>query len=108
MATRDHKARARLSGPVGDAHSASPFAGPPACCSMPPSLRLSRWDDLALALHALRELSLEDERRRNLARHPDAALLLPLPPLFRQGILVARQCLLQYARQLDDELALDA
>ncbi|QNK02788.1 hypothetical protein [Dyella telluris] len=107
MATRDHKARARLSVSVGDAHSDSTSAGPPASCFMPPSLRLSTLDDVALALYALAQLSLEDERQRSPTRH-SGVVLQPLPPLFRQGIVVARHCLLQYVRQLDQQRALSA
>jgi hypothetical protein len=65
-------------------------------------------DDVALALYALAQLSLEDERYRHAVRHPDVPPLVPLPPLFRQGVTVAMQCLEQYARQLGQEQALNA
>jgi hypothetical protein len=108
MATSDHKARACLSIPSGNASRVSPSADPPVSHRSPASLRLSTLDDVALALYALAQLCLEDERSRHVARHSDVPPLLPLAPLFRQGVAVAVQCLEQYARQLGQERALNA
>ena len=107
MANVDHKARACLSVPSGNAPRVSPCADPPASHAPPASLRLSTLDDVALALYALAQLCLEDERS-HAARHPDVPPLVPLPPRFRQGVAVAMQCLEQYARQLGDKQALNA
>ena len=106
MANYDHKARPCLSVPLGHAPRVPPAADPPAGGFTSSSLRLSTLDDVALALYALAQLRLEDERYRDAARHPDASARVPLPPSFRQGITVAMQCLEQYARQLGVERTL--
>jgi len=108
MANDDHKARACPAVLSGNASSVSPFADPPVSRGSPVSLRLSTLDDVTLALYALAQLCLEDERSRRAARHPDVPPLLPLSPLFRQGVAVAMQCLEQYARQLGQERAMNA
>ncbi|AIF49536.1 hypothetical protein HY57_20860 [Dyella japonica A8] len=65
-------------------------------------------DDVALALYALARLRQEDERYRHAVRHPGLPSLAPLPPLLRQGVAVAMQCLEQYARQLGERRTLSA
>ena len=106
MATYDHKARPCLSVPSGHAPRVPPAADPPAGSFTPSSLRLSTLDDVAFALYALTQLSLEDQRLHHVVRHPDVPPRVPLPPRFRQGITVAMQCLEQYARHLGDERTL--
>ena len=104
MAIHDHTARARLSfSSSGDTLTAPPATESSVSCAMAPSLRLSHLDDVALALYALAALCIEDEScRKAQARQITAEpALWPLPPLFREGVQVAMQCLEQYARQLD-------
>ncbi|MFC4525513.1 hypothetical protein ISN76_04595 [Dyella halodurans] len=110
MAVHDHTAPARLSfSSLGDPFTASPAADPPAHGPQAYSLRLSTLDDVALAHYALAQLWFEDERYRVArARHNSAEpMTWPLPPLFKQGVTVAIQCLEQYAKQLGDEQAMN-
>jgi len=109
MAVRDHTARARLSFSA----SGNPLTDPPAAelsaqCPSTSSLRLSTLDDVALALYSLAVLCNEDERCREAqARQASTAepTMWPLPPLFRDGVKVAMQCLGHYARHLGDQRA---
>jgi hypothetical protein len=110
MAVHDHTAPARLSFPsLGDPFAASPAADPPTHGPQAHSLRLSTLDDVALALHCLAQLCVEDERHRIAKAGSCSAkpMAWPLPPVFRQGVTVAIQCLEQYAKQLGDERAMN-
>jgi hypothetical protein len=110
MAVHDHTAPARpFFPPTGDAFSHSPAADSTARCSQAPSLRLSTLDDVALALYALAQMCRDDERCRTAKAGQSTAtpMARPLPPLFRQGVTVAIQCLEQYARQLGDMRAMN-
>ncbi len=108
MANSDHKARSCRFVPARQRPRVSPTAGPPATCPSTASLRLSTLDDVALALYALAQLCQEDERQRDAGQHAGLSPPAPLPPLFRQGVAVAMQCLQQYARQLGDRRPLSA
>ncbi|SDJ82339.1 hypothetical protein SAMN04487785_10430 [Dyella jiangningensis] len=108
MATNDHKARSCPFVSPGQRPRVLPTAGSPATCLSAASLRLSTLDDVALALYALAQLCQEDERHRLANRQPGVPSQVPLPPLFRQGVAVAMQCLEQYARQLGDRRPLNA
>ncbi|WP_109125153.1 hypothetical protein [Dyella sp. C11] len=110
MAVHDHTARARLSFPAGDALNATPNADPTAHRPSPYSLRLSTLDDIALAHYALSQLWLEDEKCRTALAKKIATETpaWPLPPLFKEGVSLAIQCLEQHARQLDGKRAMNA
>jgi hypothetical protein len=92
---------------LGDPFADPPAAEPPAC-HQAHSLRLSTLDDVALAHYALAQLWFEDERYRVAqARHCAAEpMTWPLPPLFKEGVTMAIQCLEQYAKQLSAERAM--
>jgi len=96
MAIRDHKARAHPSVSEGIALS-DPFdAYLPASPTQAHSLRVSTLDDVALALYALVVLDNDDERCRRTQAYvlPEVEpLARPLPPLFKEGLGVAIQCL---------------
>jgi hypothetical protein len=89
---------------LGDPFAASPDAGPPAC-HQAHSLRLSTLDDVALAHYALAQLWFEDERYRVATARCSSTkpMTWPLPPLFKEGLTLAMQCLEQYAKQLSAE-----
>ena len=108
MAVHDHTAPARLSflssgDPLADLLAANRMANNPQ--ALP--LRRATLDDVALALYALAQMWVEDEQYRAArARHGTAKpMAWPLPPLFKEGVTVAIQCLEQYAKQLSDEQA---
>ena len=108
MAVHDHTAPAHLSFPtLGDPFGNSSAADPLADAPQAHSLRLSTLDDVALALHCLVQLCLEDERYGMArARHSSAEpIARPLPPRFKQGVTLAIQCLEQYAKKLGNERA---
>jgi hypothetical protein len=108
MAVHDHTAPAHLSfSSLGDPFADSLAAGLPAHRPQAHSLRLSTLDDVALALHCLAQLCIEDERYRTAwATHcTTKPMAWPLPPLFKLGVTVAIQCLEQYTKQLSDERA---
>ena len=111
MAIRDHTAPARLSVPLGKAFSDPSGADPQASASPTHSLRLSTLDDVALALYSLAVMCIEDERCRSAQATvvPTAEpATFPLPPLFREGLVVAIQCLENYAEQLGPRQAMNA
>jgi hypothetical protein len=93
---------------LGDPFTASPAAGPQAFRHAH-SLRLSTLDDVALAHYALAQLWLEDERYRaaKAGRSSVKPMAWPLPPLFKEGVTMAIQCLEQYAKQRSIERAMN-
>jgi hypothetical protein len=108
MAVRDHTARARLSfSASGDPLTDPPAAELSAHRSNASSLRLSTLDDVALALYSLAVLCSEDDRFQSAQarRIPAELTVWPLPPLFREGLVVAMQCLEHYAKHLGDQRA---
>ncbi|WP_445144870.1 hypothetical protein [Dyella sp. Tek66A03] len=110
MAVHDHTAPARLSFPtLGDPFTASFAAGLPAHRPQASSPRGTTFDDVALAHYALAQLWFEDERYRAAKARQISAepMTWPLPPLFKEGVTVAIQCLEQYPKQLSDERAMN-
>jgi hypothetical protein len=111
MATHDHTARARPTFSLGKALSDPSDAYP--LVSSPPahSLRPSTLDDVALALYSLAVLCIEDERHRRAQARPipvGEPLTWPLPPLFKEGLVVAMQCLEEFGTQLGPRRAVNA
>jgi len=110
MAVHDHTAPARPSFPhLGDPFSRSRAAN--ATAHAPTHApRICTFDDVALALYALTNLCIEDDRRLAAQARQTIAgpAPRPLPPRFRQGLTMAIQCLEQYARQLGNERAVNA
>jgi hypothetical protein len=110
MAVHDHTAPARLSFlSLGDPPTASPAANLSAQGSQARSQRPSTFDEVALAHYALAQLWFEDERYRVAKARRSSAkpVTWPLSLLFKEGLTMAMQCLEQYAKQLDDERAMD-
>jgi hypothetical protein len=109
MAVHDHTAPARPSFPCwGDPFTASPAAEPTAHDPQAYSPRHATLGDVALAHDALAQLWFEDERYRVAKAGCSSAkpVTWPLPPLVKDGVTMAIQCLEQYAKQLSAERAM--
>jgi hypothetical protein len=109
MAVHDHTAPARPSISLGDPFTASLAADPKAHDSQAHSPHHATLDDVALAHYVLAQLWFEDERYRvaKAGRSSAKPVTWPFPPLFKEGVTLAIQCLEQYAKQLSDERAMN-
>jgi hypothetical protein len=109
MAVHDHTAPARPSFSLGDPFTASLAADPKAHDPQAHSPRHVTPDDVALAHDALAQLWFEGERYHVARAGCSSAkpVTWPLPPLIKDGVTMAIQCLEPYAKKLSVERAMN-